>query len=156
MHPALKHQPSGDGLRFPNDDRSSRQLITYSPERRSRRSHTAASEHIRERANDAERSRRNAGNAASDVLGCRVRDGIAMTASSPSPIAESASRTLDTDAQVRHMGKWRTCNHDQRLRAMRAQKRCEQREFKAWLQTAANPFLVAVVSHPDGQTMCLN
>jgi hypothetical protein len=41
---------------------------------------------------------RNAGNAASDVLGCRVRDGVAMTASWPSPIAESASRTIDTDA----------------------------------------------------------
>ena len=39
-------------------------------------------------------------NAASDVLGCRVRDGVAMTASWPSPFAQSASRTVDTDAQV--------------------------------------------------------
>ena len=115
-------------LRCPHDDRSSRQLITYSPERRSRRSHTPASEDTRERANNVERSLRNAGNAASDVLGCRVRDGVAMTASWPSLIAESASRTIDTDAQVRRAGNGELATMIQRLRAKWAQKRHEQRE----------------------------
>jgi hypothetical protein len=82
---------------------------------------------------------RNAGNAASDVLGCRVRDGVAMTASWPSPIAESASRTTDTDAQVRRGGNGELATMIQRLRAKRAQKRREQGEFKAWLQITANP-----------------
>jgi hypothetical protein len=56
-----------------------------------------------------------------------------MTASWPSPIAESASRTIDTDAQVRHTGNGELATMIQRLRAIRAQKRREQREFKAWL-----------------------
>ena len=87
-------------VRCPHDDRSSRQLITYSPERR-----------------------RSAGNAASDVLGCRVRDGVAMTASWPSPIAESASRTIDTDALVRRAGNRELAIMIQRLVAKRVQKR---------------------------------
>ena len=78
-------------------------------------------------------------NAASDVLGRRVRDGVAMTASWPSPIAESASPPIDTDAQVRRAGNGELASMIQRLRAKRAQKRREQREFKAWLQITANP-----------------
>ena len=65
--------------------------------------------------------------------------GVAMTASWPSPIAESASRTIDTDAQVRRVGNGELATMIQRLRAKRAQKRREQRAFKAWLQITANP-----------------
>ena len=65
--------------------------------------------------------------------------GYAMTASWPSPIAESASRTIDTDAQVRRAGNGELATMIQRLRAKRAQKRREQREFRAWLQITANP-----------------
>ena len=64
------------------------------------------------------------------VLGCRVRDGVAMTASWPSPIAESASSTIDTDAQVRRAGNGELATMIQRLRAKWAQKRREQRESK--------------------------
>ncbi len=72
------------------------------------------------------------------VLGCRVRDGVAMTASWPSPIAESASSTIDTDAQVRRAGTGELATMIQRLRAKQAQKRREQREFKAWLHATDN------------------
>ena len=71
----------------------------------------------------------------------RVRDGVAMTASWLSPIAESASPPIDTDAQVRRAGNGELATMIQRLRAKRAQKRREQAEFKAWLQITANPFL---------------
>jgi hypothetical protein len=53
-----------------------------------------------------------------------------MTASWPSPIAESASRTIDTDAQVRRAGNGELATMIQRLRAKWAQKRHEQRESK--------------------------
>jgi hypothetical protein len=62
-----------------------------------------------------------------------------MTARWPSPIAESASSTIDTDAQVQRAGKGELATMIQRLRAKRAQKRREQREFKVWLQITANP-----------------
>lgn len=127
-------------LRCPHDDRSSRQLITYSPERRSGRSHTPASKKTRERANNAERNLPNAGNAATDVLGCRVRDGVTMTASWTGPAAESTSRTIDTDAQVRRTGTGELAAMIQRLRAKRMVKRREQREFKAWLQITRTHF----------------
>ena len=48
--------------------------------------------------------------------------------------------TTDTDAQVRHSGSGELATMIQRLRAIRAQKRREQREFKAWLQITAYPF----------------
>lgn len=69
----------------------------------------------------------------------RVRDGIATTASWPSSITELASRTIDTDARARRTGNGELATVIQRLRAMRAQKRREQAEFKAWLQITANP-----------------
>jgi len=69
----------------------------------------------------------------------RVRDGVAMTASCPSPIAESASSTIDPDSQVRRAADGEVATMIQRLRAKRAQRRREQREFKVWLQVTAKP-----------------
>jgi hypothetical protein len=62
-----------------------------------------------------------------------------MTARWPNPIAESASSTIDTDAQVRRAGNGEFTTMIQRLRAKRAQKRREQKEFKAWLEITAIP-----------------
>jgi hypothetical protein len=72
-------------------------------------------------------------------LVARVRDDDAMTASRPSLVAESASGTVVTDAQARRSADGEPATVIQRLRAKRAQKRCEQREFKVWLQITANP-----------------
>ena len=69
----------------------------------------------------------------------RARDGVAMTASWPSPIAESASSTIDPDAQVRRAANGELATMVNRLRAKRAQRRREQREFKAWLQITSKP-----------------
>ena len=69
----------------------------------------------------------------------RVRDGVVIQASSPSPIAESASSTIDPDAQVRRAANGELVTMVKRLRAKRAQKRCEHKEFKAWLQITAKP-----------------
>jgi hypothetical protein len=54
-------------------------------------------------------------------------------------MAESASRTIDTDTQLRRVreGGFATITH--RLRARRAQKRYAKKELKAWLQITANP-----------------
>jgi sugar diacid utilization regulator len=61
-----------------------------------------AGEQTRERANDAECSAWGAGDAAGGVRCQRVRDGgVPMTANSPSSVAESASSTIDNDAQAR-------------------------------------------------------
>jgi hypothetical protein len=62
-----------------------------------------------------------------------------MTASWPSPIAESSSRTINIDTQVRRGTNGELTTMIQRLRAKRAQKRREQKEFKAWLQITAKP-----------------
>jgi hypothetical protein len=70
----------------------------------------------------------------------RVRDGVAMTAAWPSTIAESASSTIDPDAQVRRAANGELATTVKRLRARRAQKRREHKEFKAWLQITAKPF----------------
>jgi hypothetical protein len=60
-----------------------------------------AGKHPRERAKNAECSAWNAGGAAVGVR-CRwVRVGVAMTAHSPSSGAESASSTIDPDAEAR-------------------------------------------------------
>lgn len=69
----------------------------------------------------------------------RVRDGVAMTASWPSPITESASSTTDADAQLRRATNTKLASMINRLRAVRSQRRREQREFKAWLQITAKP-----------------
>jgi hypothetical protein len=56
---------------------------------------------MKERANNAEFSVWNAGDAAGGVR-CRwVRDGVPMTANSPSSVGESGSSTIDPDAQAR-------------------------------------------------------
>lgn len=67
----------------------------------------------------------------------RVRDGVARTAGWPSPIAESASSAIDPDAQIRRAANGERATMVQRLPAKRAQKRREQREFKAWLEITA-------------------
>jgi len=64
----------------------------------------------------------------------RVRDGVVIQASSPSPIAESASST-----QVPRAANGELVTMVKRLRVKRAQKRCEHKEFKAWLQITAKP-----------------
>jgi hypothetical protein len=69
----------------------------------------------------------------------RVRDGVAMTASRRSPIAESASSTIDSDAHVRHAANGERATMITRLHAKRAQRRREQREFKVWLAITAKP-----------------
>jgi hypothetical protein len=69
----------------------------------------------------------------------RVRDGVAMTASWPSPVVESVSSTIDSDAQVRRAANGELATMITRLRAKRAQRRREQREFKAWLAITAEP-----------------
>jgi hypothetical protein len=94
---------------------------------------------MRRRANNAERSLRNTGNAAGDVLGRRVRDGVEMTAGRSSPIAKSACSTMDPDAQVRRAANGALATIIKRLRAKREERRREQREFKAWLQITATP-----------------
>lgn len=55
------------------------------------------------------------------------------------PIDELACHCIDTDARVRRLGIDGLPHTIRRLRARWAQKRCESREFKAWLQITANP-----------------
>jgi hypothetical protein len=69
----------------------------------------------------------------------RVRDGVALTAGRPSTTTESASSTTDPDAQVRRAANGEPATMIRRLRAKRAQSRCEQMEFKAWLAITAKP-----------------
>jgi hypothetical protein len=69
----------------------------------------------------------------------RTRDGVAMTARCPDPVAESASSTVDSDARVRRTADGELASMITRLRAKRAQRRREQREFAAWLQITAKP-----------------
>jgi hypothetical protein len=69
----------------------------------------------------------------------RVRDGVATNASWPSPVAETASNAIDPEAQVRRAATGEPATMITRLRAKRAQRRCEQREFKAWLAITAQP-----------------
>jgi hypothetical protein len=69
----------------------------------------------------------------------RVRNGVAMTTGWPSPVAESASSTIDPDAQVRRAATGERATMVKRLRAQQAQKRREHQEFKVWLQITAKP-----------------
>jgi hypothetical protein len=69
----------------------------------------------------------------------RVRDGVATTASVPSPIAESASSTIDPDVLVRSESNGAPATTLERLRAKLAQRRREHKEFKAWLGITAKP-----------------
>jgi hypothetical protein len=62
-----------------------------------------------------------------------------MTPSWPSPIAESASSAVDPDPAVRRAASGELTTMIKRLRAKWAQRRREQREFKAWLQITAKP-----------------
>jgi hypothetical protein len=62
-----------------------------------------------------------------------------MTPSWPSPIAESASGTIDHDAPIQRAANGELATMIKRLRAKWAQRRREQREFKAWLQITAKP-----------------
>ena len=112
-------------LRCARDDRRSRQLITFSPEGRPPADTTG--EHMRKE--------RTVLSAAYGILamvpvalGFRwVRDGAAMTAKRPGPIAESHSASGELATMIK------------RLRARREQRRREQREFKAWLEITAKP-----------------
>ena len=70
------------------------------------------------------------------VFGFRlVRDGVATTASRPSPIAESRSASGELATIIK------------RLRAKWAQRRREQREFKAWLEITAKPLWEPATNH---------
>jgi hypothetical protein len=94
---------------------------------------------MRKRANNAERSPRDAGHAAGGVLGRQARDGVAMTARWPGPIAESAGSTIDSDAAVLCAANGKLATIIKRLRVKRAQRRREQTEFKAWLEITSKP-----------------
>ena len=69
----------------------------------------------------------------------RVRDGVAMTASRPGLVTESASSTIDPDGRVRCAANGGLETIVERLRAKRAQRRREQREFKVRLEITAKP-----------------
>jgi sugar diacid utilization regulator len=87
-------------LGCPRGDRSSRQVITFTLARAEAKPDRAG-EQMTERANNAECSVWNAGDAAGGVR-CRwVLDGVPMTANSPRSGAESASSTDNPDAQAR-------------------------------------------------------
>jgi hypothetical protein len=85
----------------------------------------------------------------------RVHDGAAKTSSRPSPTAKSASstvpdhklpitnlkhlRTIHPCAQVRRATSGEPATRINRIRAKRAQRRCDQWELRAWLQITAYP-----------------
>ena len=69
----------------------------------------------------------------------RVRNGVAMTASSLGPNAESSSSTNDPDVHVRRAANGELATIVKRLCAKRAEKRREHKEFKAWLRITAKP-----------------
>lgn len=70
----------------------------------------------------------------------RIGDGVVMPLSQSAPIDESASSIIDSDAQVRRNADGRLATIARRMRAKRAQRRRELKEFKAWLEITANPF----------------
>jgi hypothetical protein len=69
----------------------------------------------------------------------RVRDGVAMATGRPSPTAESSSSTINRDAQGRRAANGKLATMAKRLRARRARKRREHKEFRAWLEITAKP-----------------
>jgi hypothetical protein len=69
----------------------------------------------------------------------RVHDGAAKTSSRPSPTAKSASSTAGPCAQVRRATSGEPATRINRIRAKRAQRRCDQWELRAWLQITAYP-----------------
>jgi hypothetical protein len=69
----------------------------------------------------------------------RIRNGVAMATGWPSPAAESASSTIDPDAQLLRAANGELATMVKRLSAQRARKRLEHQEFKAWLQITAKP-----------------
>src|SRR6516165_12081330 len=87
-------------LRCPRDDRSSRQLITFSPGRRPRLGHTPRVS-TRKRANNVERGAWNPRNGAGGVRFRRVHDGVPMTAANPTvSVTESVRSTVELDARA--------------------------------------------------------
>ena len=89
--------------------------------------------------NNAERSLRNAGNAAGDVLDRWVHDGVSMSPRWHGRITESTSDTTHPDALAQRAGFGEFAAMLHRLRVSRAEKRREQEEFRAWLQITAVP-----------------
>jgi sugar diacid utilization regulator/uncharacterized protein YoaH (UPF0181 family) len=87
-------------LGCPRGDRSSRQVITFSLQRWPRLGHSESVSR-RERTDDAECNAWNDGHGAGGVRHRRVDDGVPMTATTPSSVAESASSAIDPDAQAR-------------------------------------------------------
>jgi hypothetical protein len=69
----------------------------------------------------------------------RMRAGVPMTIDAHYLIAESARSTIRADAQVRRSANDQQATLITRLRALRAQRSCEQREFRAWLQMTREP-----------------
>jgi hypothetical protein len=69
----------------------------------------------------------------------RARDGVAMAAGRPSSTAESSSGTINPDAEGRCAANGKLATMAKRLRARRARKRREHKEFRAWLQITAKP-----------------
>jgi hypothetical protein len=73
------------------------------------------------------------------LLGILGRNGLATNASQPGLIAESQSNRWDWGAQVRCKAEGRVAAMIKRRRAAREQKRCEIKEYRAWLQITAHP-----------------
>jgi hypothetical protein len=69
----------------------------------------------------------------------RVRDSVTVPDRRSSQIAESASSAIDPDARVGRAADGELATMTKRLRAKRAQRRREQREFKTWLEITARP-----------------
>jgi hypothetical protein len=62
-----------------------------------------------------------------------------MIVNRPSPLAESASGIVDSDAPIRRTANSELAMVIRRFRIKRAQRHREQREFKAWLEVTAKP-----------------
>ena len=69
----------------------------------------------------------------------RVRAGVPMTTDAHHPIAEPSSSAIGPDAHVRRTANGVLATMINRLRAKRAQRRREQREFRVWLQITSEP-----------------
>jgi hypothetical protein len=69
----------------------------------------------------------------------RVPDGVAATAGRHSPTDEPESSTIDLDARSAYRAKSRFATLVTHLRARRAQKRRELKEFRAWLAITREP-----------------
>jgi hypothetical protein len=62
-----------------------------------------------------------------------------MTASRPSPITQSASNIAYSGVQIQRTAESELATMMKRFLIKRAQRRCEEKEFRAWLAITAKP-----------------